>query len=101
MYARIKNGKVAEVTGLDPAVYYPATASNWVPCPDGTLPNAEYTESDKSFTAAPYDKPYNLKDDGTIDPDAVAPIPEGEPTPIPDPILFPEEYKAAIAAQSE
>ena len=101
MYARIKNGKVAETTGLDPAVYYPATASQWVPCPDGTLPNAEYKEADKSFTAAAFEKPYNIKDDGSIDPDAVSPTIEGEPTPIPNPIMFPDEYKAAIAAQSE
>lgn len=101
MYARIKNGKVAELTGLDPAVYFPATASAWVPCPDDTQVHAEYSEADQVFTAVPYERPYNINEDGSINPDAVAPTVEGGPTPIPNPILFPEEYAAAIAAQSE
>lgn len=100
MYARIKNGKVHELTGLDPAVYFPATASQWVPCPDDTLPNAEYKEADKSFAAPAYDKPFNEKEDGTIDPDAVVAAREGDPPVMPDPNLFPDEFKAAKAAEA-
>lgn len=100
MYARIKNGKVHELTGLDPALHFPATASQWVPCPDDTLPNAEYREADKSFTSAAYDKPFNQRDDGTIDPDAVVAPRDGDPERVPDPNLFPEEYKAFKAAEA-
>ena len=52
-YARIKKGKVREVTTLDPAKYYVATAASWIECPETTVVNSDYDAEKKTFTAPP------------------------------------------------
>lgn len=52
-YARIKKGKVYEVTTLDPAKYYVATAASWIECPETTVVNSDYDAEKKTFTAPP------------------------------------------------
>lgn len=46
MYARIKDNMVVEKTTLDPALYYSATASSWVPCPYDTPLGAIFDGTD-------------------------------------------------------
>ena len=52
-YARIKKGKVREVTTLDPAQYYVATAASWIECPSDVVVNSDYDAEKKTFTAPP------------------------------------------------
>lgn len=59
-YARIKRGKVAELTALDPAKYYVATKDQWVVCPDDTKPGALYDADKSTFTLdTPPPAPFN------------------------------------------
>lgn len=52
-YARIKKGKVYEVTTLDPAKYYAATSASWIECPETTVVHSDYDAEKKTFTAPP------------------------------------------------
>lgn len=59
-YARIKRGKVAELTALDPAQYYVATKDQWVVCPDDTKPGTLYDANANTFTLeTPEPAPFN------------------------------------------
>jgi hypothetical protein len=57
MYARIKDNIVVEKTTLNPALYYSATASSWVPCPDDTALGATFDGTDTFTAPAPLPTP--------------------------------------------
>tara|TARA_B100001758_G_C18409524_1_gene614596 strand:- start:205 stop:531 length:327 start_codon:yes stop_codon:yes gene_type:complete len=50
MYARIKDNMVAEVTGLDPAVVFPALAHEFRECPDDVVASATYNPDTGEYT---------------------------------------------------
>ena len=49
-WCRIKNGKVAERTGRDPAVETPNSPYTWITCPDDTLDGWVYDKDKGTFT---------------------------------------------------
>jgi len=53
-WCRIKNGRVAELDGRDPAVETPNSPYTWLSCPDSVRSNWVYDEDANTFTE-PYE----------------------------------------------